>query len=283
MRSYQVMGTIRQYGCLALIWGMLLLPATVWAQAPARIVSLAPSVTEVLYDLGLGDHVIAVSAYCNYPPEAKRKPVVGGMTNPSLEVIAAMKPDLVVLTDDGNPQQAEERLKKFGIRTYVFRARKLNDLPNEIRLLGNALQIAGPAGRRAERIEKSILRYKRTPPSGVRQKALFIVQPEPLMVAGPNTAIDDVSNLLGLRNIAGDSPLAYPRFSLEEVVRQDPDFIFVAKGHGIVAADTQRLLKRLGQLKAVRKGRVYYIGDSLLRLGPRITEGIAEMAGYLRN
>lgn len=273
---------MKRYGILTLMVILLMLPTAAKAQAPARIVSLAPSVTEALYDLGLGDHVIAVSTYCNYPPQVKQKPVVGGMTNPSLEIIAAMKPDLVILSDDGNPQQAEERLKKFGIRTYVFHAKKLSELPGGIRLLGKALGIAGQANRRAERIEKSLRRYKHTLARRTPLKVLFIVQPEPLMVAGTNTAIDDVFKLLGLQNVAAGSLLPYPRFSLEEVVRQAPDVIFVAEAHGVVASDTRRLLKKLDRLAAVRQGRVYYLGDSLLRLGPRIPEGIAEMAGYLK-
>ncbi len=114
-----------------LSWALLTGPAL--AETPRRIISLAPNVTEILYDLGLGEQVIAVSSYCNYPPAVKKKPKIGGMSNPSLETIIAMKPDMVVLTDDGNPREIEQRLRKLGIRTYVFRAKRLDDLPREIR------------------------------------------------------------------------------------------------------------------------------------------------------
>ena len=73
------------------------------AAPPARIVSLAPNLTEILYDIGLGDHVVAVTDFCDYPPEARTKPKIGGFSNPSLEAVAAMKPDMVVMTKDGNP------------------------------------------------------------------------------------------------------------------------------------------------------------------------------------
>ena len=251
------------------------------AGAPERIVSLAPSVTEILFDLGIGDKVIAVSDFCDYPPAARAKPKIGGLANPSLEAIVAMKPDMVVLTDD-NPRQLEWRLRKLQIATHAFRAKRLDDLRREIRALGVALRVPELADRRAARIEKAIGRYKKKSrlPSNFPRKVLFVVQPDPLLVAGPGTAIDDVLKLLGLQNIAAAAKSDYPRYSLEEVLRLSPDIIFIARGHGNMTDQSRRLLKRLKDLDSVRQGRVYYIGDPLLRLGPRITEGIAEIAKW---
>ena len=110
-----------------------------------------------------------------------------------------------------------------------------------------------------------------------------MVQPEPLMVAGSGTALHDVLTLLGLRNVAADTRSGYPRYSLEEVIRQAPDIIFIGRGHGDMKAQSRRLLKRLQSLEAIRQGRVYYIGDALFRMGPRITLGIAEIAGHVRS
>ena len=255
--------------------------------APAmRIISLAPNLTEVLYDLGLGEQVIAVSSYCDYPPGVKAKPKIGGMSNPSLEAIVAMKPDVVVLTDDGNPREIEERLRGLGVRTHVFRAKRLDDLPREIRAMGTALNVEDRAERSARRIETAIRRYGKTSrpaPARAPQRVLVVVQPEPLMVAGPGTAMHDVLTLLGLRNIAASARSGYPRYSLEEVIRQAPDVIFIGKGHDDIKAQSRRLLKRLNSLEAVREGRVHYIGDALFRMGPRITVGIAEIAGHVRN
>ncbi|MBU4074852.1 MAG: ABC transporter substrate-binding protein [Proteobacteria bacterium] len=265
-----------------LIWIFLAGPAM--AQTPARIISLAPNLTEILYDLGLGERVIAVSRYCNYPPEVKAKPKIGGMSNPSLEAIVAMKPEMVVLTDDGNPREIERRLRQLGIRTHVFRAKRLNDLPGEIRALGTALDVHSIADRRAARIESVIRRHAEKAQLSfgrTQKKVLFVVQPGPLLVAGPGTAIDDVLKLLGLQNIAAHAKTQYPRYSLEEVIRQSPDIIFIGKAHDAVMGQSRRLLSRLSRVEAVRLGRVYYIGDTIFRLGPRITEGISEIAGML--
>lgn len=252
--------------------------------SPERIVSLAPNVTEIFFDLGLGAHVIAVSTYCNYPPEVKTKPKIGGMSNPSLEAIVALKPDMVVLTDDGNPRMIEQRLTGLNIPTYVFRARRLAELPGEIRKLGSAFDVRDQAERSARRIEKACRHYAakaKYSPVLTPRKAIFIVQPEPLIVAGPDTAIDDALNLLGLTNIAADTQTRYPHFSLEELIRRSPDVIFIVKTHDTKNAGAGQLLKKLSQLKAVQEGKVFYIGDPLLRMGPRITEGLDEMAGCL--
>jgi iron complex transport system substrate-binding protein len=265
-----------------LVWISLAGPAM--AQTPERIISLAPNLTEILYDLGLGERVIAVSRYCNYPPQVKAKPTIGGMSNPSLETIVAMRPDMVVLTDDGNPRQIERRLRQVDIRTHVFRAKRLVDLPDEIRALGAALGVTARAEQSAGRIESVIDRHAEKTRHGrgpAHKKVLFVVQPDPLIVAGSGTAIDDVLQLLGLKNIAANAKTQYPRYSLEEVIRQSPDIIFMGMMQDVVMDQSRRLLGRLRQVEAVRLGRVHYIGDPLFRLGPRITEGISEMAGML--
>jgi iron complex transport system substrate-binding protein len=269
---------------LVVLFAWIFLVGPAMAQTPARIISLAPNLTEILYDLGLGDRVVAVSRYCNFPPEVNAKPKIGGMSNPSLEAIVAMRPEMVLLTNDGNPREIERRLRKLGVRTHVFRAKRLEDLPGEIRALGTALDVRARADQRAERIERVIRRYAekaRSSPGRTMQKVLLVVQPDPLIVAGPGTAMDDVLKLLGLQNIAAKAKTEYPRYSLEVIIRQSPDIIVIGKGHDAVMAQSRRLLKKLDRVEAVRQGRVYYIDDPLFRLGPRITDGIAEIAGIV--
>lgn len=108
---------------------------------PKRIVSLAPSMTEILYALGLGDNIVGVTTFCDYPEEAKKKPKIGGMSNPSLEAVISLKPDIVVLTTDGNPKEFEERLVSLKIKTFVFQARRLSGLPQGIRELGGRWEL----------------------------------------------------------------------------------------------------------------------------------------------
>ncbi|MCX7636095.1 MAG: hypothetical protein N2Z74_10180, partial [Syntrophales bacterium] len=100
---------------------------------------------------------------------------------------------------------------------------------------------------------------------------------------GSEMCIRDSFKHLGLDNIASGSILSYPLFSLEEVVKQAPHFIFIAEGHGVVAEDNRRLLKKLAPLEAVKQGRIFYLGDPILRLGPRIVTVMGDLTKLLRN
>ena len=271
------------FPAMLLVW--LSLSAIVFASPPERIVSLAPSITEILYDLGLEDRVAAVTTFCDYPPRVVYKPKVGGFANPSLEAIIAARPDLVIMADEGNPREVYERLQKLGINTYTFRVKRLSELPQGIRDLGVALGIKDQAFKRAATIETELRKYKRrvqkSPPRYLNKKALFIIQPEPLIVAGPETVIDDALQLLGLHNIASDTDARYPKYSLEEVIRRSPDVIFIGIGP-MTKESSKNLLKRLENLDAVRKGHIYYTSEALYRLTPKVISGIEEIAGYLR-
>ncbi|GAB4390827.1 MAG: helical backbone metal receptor [Thermodesulfovibrionales bacterium] len=247
-----------------------------------RIVSLAPSMTETLYALGLGDKVVGVTAFCDYPPEAREKPAVGGMSNPSLEAVVSLRPDLVVLTTDGNPKEFEERLRSLGIRTYVFRARTMGELPAGIREMGEALGVGERAGALASRMEATF-REMAVGAARPARRVLFLIWPEPLIVAGPGTAMDDALRLLGQKNIVSESGvgIGYPKYSVEEVLRQAPEVIFIGKGHADMRKLSRRLLDRLRSTPAVREGKVFFVSDRLYRLGPRVPAGVEELAALL--
>jgi len=268
---------------LAAVLGPLILCGSAFSQAPLRIVSLSPAITEMLYDLDLGDHIVGVTIYCDYPEAAKTKPKVGGFSNPSVEAIVAAKPDMVLLTSDGNPADVYKRLHQFGIRTYAFHAKRLVELPEAMRRLGAALGVEEKAAVRAREMEAKLERYvKISRASSVkpRPKALFIIHPEPLLVAGPGTVIDDTFALLGIDNIASDARSPYPKYSVEEIVRRAPDVIFIGRGP-MSASLSDKLLARIQSLSPVQKGRVYYVSELLYRLTPRTLLGVEELSGCL--
>jgi len=264
--------------CLAFHFA-LLTPA--FAGAPERIVSLAPSITEILFAGGLGDRVVGVTTFCDHPEEAKKKPKIGGMSNPSLEAVVRLRPDIVVMTTDGNPQGFDRRLNDLGIRTYVFRARRLGELPDAIRRMGIALSAGAGFNALAERIERGLHAFEREKVLNGR-RVVFIIWPDPLIVAGRDTAISDAIRMLGGRNIGDTAEGRYPRYSIEELIRRSPDVIFIGKGHKDMKALAEPLLKRLHSVKAVREGRVFYVGDGLYRLGPRVIEGIEELRDLVK-
>jgi iron complex transport system substrate-binding protein len=248
---------------------------------PARIVSLAPAMTEIIYALGLGERVVGVSNVCDRPPEVHNKPKVGGFANPSLEAIVALHPDLVVMTSEGNPIAVAKRLKSLGISTYVFNTTRLTDLPVGIRDMGHVLGAKSAAERLAKSIETAIRDAKQSLGRGrtvANRKAVFIIWPSPLVVAGSGTIINDAMTMNGLINIAADTKASYPNISMEALIGRQPDLILIGSAHDEgMKKQSQELLQRLQMLDAVRKGRICYMGDALYRSGPRIPQGIAEL------
>jgi iron complex transport system substrate-binding protein len=255
------------------------------AYPPKRIITLAPSVTEIVYALGLGGNIVGVTTYCDYPEEAKQMPKVGGMSNPSLEAVVSLKPDLVVMTTDGNPKEFQGRLADLGIKTYVFEARRLSELSQGIRDLGRALGVREQAESLAAQVEAGIRKASgrgRKTRTGSGRKVLFIVWPEPLIVAGPNTVINDAFTLLGEVNIASSAKTEYPKYSIEEVIRQAPDVLFIGKSMGMDMREVSRgFLNRMQSVPAVKNGKVFFLSDKLFRLGPRVVKGIDEIAADL--
>jgi iron complex transport system substrate-binding protein len=244
--------------------------------------------------MGLGNRIAGVTNFCNYPDEARKKPKVGGIYNPSLEAVVSLKPDIVVMTTDGNTKEFEERLSSLKIKTYVFRAKRLHELPEGIRNLGLILGVKENAERLSKEIETGLNKFRvgshklnsSLPPFAKGRhggnRVLFIIWPEPLVVAGSGTAIDDAISLLGCENIAKGTYTSYPKYSVEDIIRKSPDVIFIGKGHMNMNETSKTLLKRISNVPAVKNGEVYYVSDSIYRLGPRILNGIDEMARCLR-
>ncbi|HWR59737.1 MAG TPA: helical backbone metal receptor, partial [Thermodesulfovibrionales bacterium] len=230
------------------------------------------------------DRVVGVTTFCDYPEEAKRLQKIGGMSNPSLEAVVSLKPDIVVMTMDGNPKEFEERLRAFRIKTYVFRAKQLQEFPQAVKDLGAAMGARERAERLAGEIEKTLNsfndRSRITHHASRKQGVLFIVWPEPLIVAGPGSIADNAITILGEENIAARSNTAYPKYSIEEILRSAPDIIFIGSGTGMEEV-SRGLLQRLKMVPAVKNGKVFYVGDYLYRLTPRTVKGLEELVRCL--
>jgi len=259
---------------LLIVWLMLL--AAVPAQCgepPRRIVSLAPNLTELISSLGLEKNLVGVTSYCDRPASVKGKPTVGGPANPSLEAVLRLKPDLVVVDEEGVGVNLSQKLEKLGIKTFVFRGSRLDRLVPAIRRLGVELGVPQAAERLAGRIEAGL----HTDTQHNRQiRTLFVIWPDPLVAAGPGSLLDDVLQRIGFDNVAKDARSGYPRLSLEAVIARNPYLIVVGQGETL-GLPLQRMLKHLSSLEAVRQGRVCMVSDALYRPGPRIPEGIAEL------
>jgi iron complex transport system substrate-binding protein len=187
------------------------------------------------------------------------------------------------MTTDGNPREVDDRLRSMGLRTYVWTERTLAELPGGVRKLASALGVSERGGKLADEIERTLRDARSRIHPAKHAKVLYIVWPEPLLVAGPDTAIDDAVVLLGLENAAHKASTSYPRYSIEELIREAPDVIFIGKGSGMdMRSVSQGILKKLATVPAVKNNRICYVSDSLYRLGPRVVQGIEELAACIQ-
>ena len=253
---------------------------------PQRIISLAPSLTEILFALGLGNQVAGVTDFCDYPEEAQRKPKVGGYVSPSLEAIIALRPQLVLAVPDLTNQPLLERLSQLGIRVLGHKARNLQDIWSTIEAIGRTTGTQTRAQNLVSEMQERVDRIRKITRKALRVRVLFVFAYDPLVVAGGETFFDELIRLAGGTNVAGDSRVQYPKYSLEEVLRRDPEVIFLPgrmTGSDLLSArDSALSWKQWPGLSAVRQGRIYEANDtSLIRPGPRIVQGLETLAHLL--
>ncbi len=257
--------------CSILLLLLVALPGFA-GEPPRRIVSLAPSLTELACALGLEKNLVGITTYCDRPASIKGKPTVGGPANPSLEAVLNLKPDLVLVDEEGSNAKLTTKLAQLGIKTVTFHGSRLDRLARGIRQLGSDLSVPQPAEQLASRIEQALKPLTTTAPP----RTLFVIWPEPLVVAGPGSLLDDIMHQTGFVNIAGDARSGYPRLSLEAVITRNPQLIIVGQGEKL-GIPLERMFKHLSSLDVVKQGRVCMVSDALYRPGPRIPEGIAEL------
>jgi len=250
---------------------------------PARIISLAPSLTETIYALGLQDRLVGDTDYCDYPPDAQKKPKVGGAINPSLEQIAALHPDLVLVTKDFNRLETVRALETLGIPSYAIDPHTVADILSSTHRLADVLG-APAAGKTLDDELHQQLAGLQTKLAGIPpRRVLFIVWPEPLISIGKQTFIADALREAGAVSIV-ESQQSWPQMNLEEVVRLQPDYLVFAASHFAGGQrDFDALAARPGWdiLQAVQNRHFAVISEAVNRPAPRIVSAIEELARQL--
>ncbi len=249
---------------------------------PSRIVSLVPSVTEIVFALGGDDRLVGRTDYCDFPAAARSKPSVGGMVNPSLETLVALKPDLVVATDEGNREETFLQLRRLGIPTYLVHADRIAEMLDLIARVGalTGRETAVPA--LSADIRRKIDAVRRAVAPFARPRVLYVLWPEPLIVPGRASMLTELIELAGGESITAREGEAYPRFSLEAAVARAPEVIILAdhsSGASTAGHASPERWQRLTSVPAVRAGRVRSVDLSVLhRYGPRVPEGLETLA-----
>ncbi|MDI6894760.1 MAG: cobalamin-binding protein [Bacillota bacterium] len=255
---------------------------TVPAQ-PQRIISLAPSCTETVFALGLGSKVVGVDKFSNYPPEAQTLEKVGGFSDPSVEKIAALKPELILGTS--MHKKVLPQLEALGIPVVLLDPKDVDGVLADIQTVGRLTGATEAAGKLASDVRNRITRVKdkidASVPGDQRPWVYYEVYSEPIMTVGPHTLIHQLIELAGGRNIAYDAQTDYPEFSSEAVIQRNPAVIIFPSFHGSASLTVDKLKARPGwaAIAAVKNGRVHAIdADIISRPGPRIADAVEELA-----
>jgi len=247
---------------------------------PARIVSLAPSTTEIVYGLGEGDRLVGVCAQCDYPEAAARLPRVGGYLAPSVEAVLGVRPDLVLVVPSPGNREAVRTLERAGVRVLVTADRTLDDLWASIAAIAEALAVGDRGAAMASRLRAQLDTVHERVQGLAPRRVLLVVGHRPLIVAGGGTLQDELLRVAGGVNVAADAGAAFPQVPMELVVARAPDVILdAAMG---TEAGGRELFAALGTVPAVRDGRIVPLSaDTIFRAGPRVGEAAATLAAAI--
>jgi iron complex transport system substrate-binding protein len=253
-----------------------------FSSAPQRIISHVPAITETLFAIGLADRVVGVSDYDNYPPEAKQKTSVGNYYNPSLENIVALEPDLVLT--DGYSTDLLTQLDGLHINYIVLNPQNYEGITKDIELVGKVTDLEEQAteliGSMDVQLNEVLNKVKGLPTVSVFY-AVDMTDPNNPWTAGPKSMIDWLITTAGGTNIASNASGDYIQYSIEQIASADPEVIIYPAVHGteFITADTFTGQPVWSKTSAVSQGKVYSIdADIVSRNGPRITQGLLEMA-----
>jgi iron complex transport system substrate-binding protein len=255
-------------------------------RTPQRIVSMAPNVTEILFALGLGGRIAGVTRFCDWPPETRDIPKIGGLVDPNLEVVRSLDPDLVIAFR-GNPLRLVDRLRRMGVPVFVLDiGRGLDALVPLVEKIGRVTRTeeraaALGAGLRAR--VQAVDAALREP--GGRPDVLVLLYGQGLWTCGGESYVSDLIARAGGTNVAAALPKKWVLYKRERIIRDDPDVVFIlARSEAEFAAGRESFVRTpgLAGLKAVRGGRIYALDENAAsRFGPRLVDVLARMAALL--
>lgn len=246
-----------------------------------RVVSLAPSITEIVFTLGKEDLLKGATQYSDTPPAAKLLPRVGSYVRIDVEMVAALRPDLCLAIKDGNPLQAVSRIESLGIPVYVIDPQSLEEIMDMISGLGDLLGAEEQAARITADMHQRIEQVARNLEGEVARPGVFFqIDAEPIVSAGKGTFIHELIVKAGGRNLAAKAGEGYPKFSWEDVLHFRPEVAIIATMAGGYSDEALKAgWYRWPQLPAVRNNNVHVVDASLVdRPTPRLVEGLEEFA-----
>ena len=244
---------------------------------PERIVSITPSTTETLFALGLGDKVVAVSNFCDYPEEAQSREKVGDYFQPNYEQIAAAEPDLVFI-GNAAPAEALEKFESLGLTAVSLEGNNLEETYQSILNIGKLTGTLDKAQQIVDDMKQKVSEIEEKVKDAPTPSTYFVVSYGEWgnYTAGSGTFIDELISIAGGRNIAGNLEEPWPEFSLEKLVEEDPEVVIVSESANI---EEIKSLEGYKELTAVKENNLKLVVESLvMRPGPRLVQGLEQIA-----
>ena len=257
---------------------------------PQRLVSLAPSNTELLFALGVGSRIVGVTEYCDYPAAAVAITKVASYSDMSLERVMSVSPDLV-LAARGNDLEGLKSLQQLGVPAIALDIQTIPGLLSSVESIGGLLGVKSAADSLGQRIRQRVAVVAesiRGTPLDQRPRVMWGYWGDPIFTAGSGSLIDHLIREAGGINVAAQAPLRWPQVSLESVVAWAPDVLItthLSSDYTDMAAEIEKLRAMDGwrSIPAVREGHVYYIEANVLtRSGPRMVDGLERLAAILK-
>lgn len=249
---------------------------------PHRIICLAPSITDMVFAIGRGEDVVGISDYTRYPPEAKKKPSVGAVIDPSLEKLVSLRPDLVLAIGDLNSADTIRAIEKLGLPVFVLHPHGLHDIYRSLESLGKAMDAEPQASALIARLQSREAAVRRQVSGKDRPTIFFLLWPDPIMTAGRGAFITELIEAAGGISVTADLPTEWPRLSLESVLARQPQYLLLVEGSNV----TLETLRRQGnwtRLDAVRNGNVFYSDGRIEMPSPVAFDALESLAAQFRS
>ncbi len=249
-------------------------------QSPTRIVSIAPSNTEMLFALGLDDRIVGVDSFSTYPPEARQKPQVGSYLEPDLERVVAAEPDLILATE-AHVGTVLPELDALGLPTVVIEPADLDEVFSGMLLIGTITDVSPQAQQVVCELQTRVDAVAEAVAGASRPRVFFELSPD-LYTAGPGSYIDELITRAGGENVAASAAEMWPQLSAEALVSANPDVILLADHEAGITAEHVAARPGWQDMNAVARGRIVLLeSDLVARPGPRVVDGLEAIAAAL--
>lgn len=255
----------------------------IFDETPNTIITLAPNLTEMIFELGLENTLIGNTTYCNYPPASDSIKKVGDMLSINHELLLQLKPDIILITVEGNTKETFDKIKSLGLKVFISNPRNFDGIKKTFRDFGKIFERKELAESKIKVWETIVDSVKSSSKKRDAMLAMFVVSIQPIMAAGKSTFINEYLSFCNLQNITADMEVNYPFLSREEILKRNPQIIFHTAHNYQQSTAVTELYKEWRNVDAVKNQRIFYLDPDLyFRPGPRFVIALKKLNQLIR-